>query len=370
MRVLFVGRKFGGVAGGVERSVITLLNELQARGHKSSLLTWDTSDAQTHYRLNPGIEWIKLDAGNPKVKASWRLRWRRQQRIRRAVSELAPDVIVGFQHGAFLAVRIATLGMGIPVVAAERNAPQRFDYLRRGRYRIFTFLSFLFATRITIQFENYRRYYPWFLRSRMVHIPNPVARANVLAKPAGKTGGMKILLMVGHLSYQKNPSVLVSAFSELSEQFPDWELHIVGDGEYRPQIEGQIAQLKLTNSIILRGVHKDISALYQSAHLFCLPSLWEGFPNALAEALAHGLPAVGFEECAGVNHLIRHRHNGLLAKGNSNAATLAASLGELMQDATQRAAMGAEAVHSVSQYTPERVFAAWEHLLTSLGNNV
>jgi glycosyltransferase involved in cell wall biosynthesis len=366
MKALFVGRKFGGVAGGVERSVVTLLNTLQERGHTPSLLTWDAADAVTHYDLHSGVAWKKLDAGNPKQRATWRVRWQRQVRIRQAVRELDPDVIIGFQHGAFLATRIATLGMGIPVVAAERNAPQRFDFLRRGRYRHLTFLSFLLAKRITIQFEEYRRGYPSYLRSRLVHIPNPVSKAQTLADPNGQAGKPKILLFVGHLSYQKNPIVLLDAFSRLSQDFPDWTLDMVGDGEYRAEVENKITEYGLTDRVTLRGVLKGISAAYQAAQVFCLPSLWEGFPNALAEALAHGLPAVGFAQCAGVNHLIRHGKNGLLAAGNANPDTLAVALGQLMGDAQQRASMGARAVDSVSQYTPEAVFDAWEQLLIKL----
>lgn len=362
MRILFVGRKFGNVAGGVERTAIALMNAMCARGHEISLLTWDYQDAKSHYRLDPSVRWLKLDMGDALQKAPWPLRFQRQFRIRALVTEIAPDVIIGFQHGSFLTVRLATLGLGVPTIAAERNAPQRFDYIKAGRYRNLIFFSFLLAAKITVQFEEYRQHYPWFLRNKIVHVPNPISSAKKLATPQGTRGGPKTLLFVGHLSYQKNPEVLLKAFEMLANDFQDWHLSLVGNGEYKERLEKTIARSQYAQKIRLLGVFQDIENAYQQANLFCLPSLWEGFPNALGEALAHGLPAVGFSECAGVNMLIKPGVNGLLAPGNSDPHALAGALRELMSAPERRAEMGREAIRSVRRYDPNEVFQRWEDL--------
>lgn len=93
-----------------------------------------------------------------------------------------------------------------------------------------------------------------------------------------------------------------------------------------------------------------------------MPSRWEGFPNALAEALAHGLPAVGFSECAGVNSLIQSGKNGLLASGNNDPMTLAKALQQLMASPDNRRDMGQEAIETVALYKPDAVFDQWERL--------
>jgi len=99
--------------------------------------------------------------------------------------------------------------------------------------------------------------------------------------------------------------------------------------------------------------------------LFCLPSLWEGFPNALAEALAYGLPAVGFSDCAGVRDLIVSGKNGLLAEGNGDSETLAKALEMLMVSTETRRVMSEAAIESVKTYSPEKIFSQWEQLLSS-----
>lgn len=102
---------------------------------------------------------------------------------------------------------------------------------------------------------------------------------------------------------------------------------------------------------------------YSTSHLFVMPSKWEGFPNALAEALAHGLPAVGYCECAGVADLIKPGKNGLLADGNGDVEALAQTLKKLMADPDLRVAMGTAAVNSVKAGSAQAIYPRWENLI-------
>jgi glycosyltransferase involved in cell wall biosynthesis len=83
----------------------------------------------------------------------------------------------------------------------------------------------------------------------------------------------------------------------------------------------------------------------------------------LAEALAHGLPAIGFAECAGVRDLIVHGRSGLLAEGNEDPETLALVLDKAMSRGELRRSMGSEAIASVKRLDPPRIFSQWEQLL-------
>ena len=118
----------------------------------------------------------------------------------------------------------------------------------------------------------------------------------------------------------------------------------------------------------LPGACASISDWYVSAHAFCLPSRWEGFPNALAEALATGLPCVGFTGCAGVRDLIKHEENGLLADGNGNVDSLCDALSKVMSSSAMRDAMSNAAVESIESYDPETIFSLWESVLTAATN--
>lgn len=199
----------------------------------------------------------------------------------------------------------------------------------------------------------------------IVETPNPVPEAERHATPdAPGADGRFTLLSVGRLGYQKNFQVLLAAFERLAPRFPDWDLRIVGEGEDRAQLESIVANSsQLAGRVFLPGATRDIAAEYVGAQLFCLPSRWEGFPNALAEALAHGLPSVGFEECSGVPDLIENGRSGTLATGMNEPDSLAQALSVPMVDAGLRKAQGRSAVLTMRQYRPEECFDRWEQVL-------
>jgi glycosyltransferase involved in cell wall biosynthesis len=367
MKILFVNRLYDQIVGGVEAQSIALMNDLVARGHSVELLSWDRAHAQTWYPLDYRVVWHKLDIGDAAQKAGWRSRLRRQGAIRRIVSRARPDVVIAFQDGAFLAAATAMLGLGIPVVAAERNAPQRFDHLRSGKRRgRFVFQTFRLADCITVQWNDYIREYPAWLRERIVSIPNPVSPVAVRANPGGGLDARRRLLSVGRLGYPKNQSALVEAFAQIAEKAPNWRLLLVGAGEDERKLKQMVQARTLQDKVEFVGAVKEVGPYYLDSHLFCLPSRWEGFPNALAEAMAHGLPAVGYAECAGVGQLIKSGRNGLLAAGNGSPETLADCLLALMADDDMRRRMGEEAAATVAPYAPNVVFDQWESLFRDL----
>ena len=366
MKILVACRAFDKMAGGVERMAAALMNEMCRRGHAVVLLTWDGENAVPFYDLDPRIEWHKLALGDPAHKAGWGMRLQRALRVRRFVKTARPDLMIGFQHGTWLALELFTLGLRIPTVAAERSAPHRFEFLEEGRRRRLIYLSFLLAERITIQCESYRSHYPAFLRPRIVTISNPVFPAGCRADPAGESALQKTLLCVGRLSYPKNQAVLIRAFAALAPNFPDWRLVLAGEGEDRPALEREIAALKMKNRISLPGAISAVGDIYAASQLFCLPSRWEGFPNTVAEAMAHCLPVTGFSECAGVRDLVQDGSNGLLAPGNGDEAALAAVLRRAMADPALRQRLGQAAAQTVQAYAPEKIFDAWENFFRDL----
>jgi glycosyltransferase involved in cell wall biosynthesis len=154
---------------------------------------------------------------------------------------------------------------------------------------------------------------------------------------------------------------LIEAFARIASRFPDWDLDLVGDGEDRVTLEALAASVVPPGRIRFAGAQSDVNQYYRSAQLFCLPSRWEGFPNALAEAMSFGLPAVGLAGCAGVNNLIEDGRTGLLVPV-AEAGGLAEALALLMADPCSRVTMGAAARTAIANYVPAAVFDRWEEL--------
>jgi hypothetical protein len=111
------------------------------------------------------------------------------------------------------------------------------------------------------------------------------------------------------------------------------------------------------------GMVENIDAYYAKAHVFCIPSRYEGFGMVIVEAQRHGLPAVGFADCTGTNEIIVHGENGLLAPERTPAA-LAATLQVLLRSAALRDRMGRRAQELLARYDARTVMDQWENLLT------
>jgi glycosyltransferase involved in cell wall biosynthesis len=365
MRLLFVARALDDMAGGVERMIISVMNDMVSRGHEVALFSWDRDDAVAFYPIDPRVSWFKLASGDPSRRAGLFERLLRVSKVRHMVKGFKPDVVTCFQGGPFRAMLGYTWGLRIPLVAAERTAPTLYDHANNTRLRRVEHWTFQFAARITVQFDRYRDYYPLNLQDLIVETPNPVPEAPDHAQPdVPSRDGRYTLLSVGRLSYQKNYPVLIQAFERVASRFPLWDLKIVGEGEDRSALEDAVSYSTLDpHRVVMPGKTDRIAEAYAAANLFCLPSRWEGFPNALAEALAHGLPSVGFEGCAGVSDLISPGVTGRLASGNGSVDALSDALASLMSDDSLRKEMGRNAGGAMKRYRPELCFDRWEAVL-------
>ena len=354
------------MAGGLERMTTLIMNQMVQRGLRVGLITWDPVNAEPHYPLDPAIDWMKLDLGAPDVRAGWVLRLQRQIVLRKMAARFRPDVAICFQVGTFLAARTAMLGMGVPMIAAERNCPELFNFVACGaRHRKLAELILMTAHCVTVQLDSYREKYPVKLRQRIISIPNPVKPLEDPAYPNERLNPPKRILNVGRLSYQKNQSFLISAFSRIATSNPDWVLTLVGEGEKRDEIERLIREKGLADQVELIGAVTDVDAWYYKSAFLAFPSLWEGFPNALVEAFRQGLPAVGLMRTAGVNELLRHNETGILSFDDELG--FATALQTLIDDVDFRRRAGRMAQNSIIQFEPESIFDQWEDLFTSLG---
>ena len=142
---------------------------------------------------------------------------------------------------------------------------------------------------------------------------------------------------IGRLDAQKNQSLLISAMAAL-RHVPRLRCVIVGEGPARGKLETQIRRLGLEKSVRLAGECADSAASLASFDIFALPSLWEGLPNALLEAMAMGLPVVA-AKVDGIGEVVTSGQNGLLVSP-ANAMALAQGIARLANDGDLRRRLG------------------------------
>ena len=349
-KVLIFSRAYQNMAGGVEKMSLDLAKGLSEKGHEVVILSLDKEPNTPFFEWPPSVTWIKIGIGDPNIRASFISRIQRLKAIRNVVKEIRPSIGIGFQVGSFALLRMATLGLGIRTIAAERNSPNLFNYIRGGKTkRIFSNLILFSASRVAVQFESYSSMYPSWLRSKIVVTPNWVAPV-ALDTFQRNTDTFQILF-IGRLTFQKNVMVLINAMSNLPDNF---QLTIIGDGPDLKNLESKAAQLD--QKVIFLRPQTELKPFYSSANVLCMPSRWEGFPNVVAEALAHGLPVVGFELCSGIPELITNDISGIVAKGMDNSQSLALAL--------KRASMtnfsSLDIQRSINEYSFDQFIRKWE----------
>lgn len=107
---------------------------------------------------------------------------------------------------------------------------------------------------------------------------------------------------IGRITSAKNHSYLIDIFYELSKKEANSKLIIVGDGELRPFVEKKISELGLDKKVILTGMISGVEDILQAIDMFVFPSLYEGFPVALIEAQASGVPCLVSDN---ISHQVR-----------------------------------------------------------------
>ena len=132
--------------------------------------------------------------------------------------------------------------------------------------------------------------------------------------------------MVGRLAVQKRFDIAIKAFAIVLKYHPDWHLHIVGDGPLHSKLNTLAKKLGIHESVSILPPTRSIEVHYRECSIFLIASQWEGFPNALCEALSCGLIAIGSEETSGVPNLITSGKNGELIHGKMSTARVAKTL--------------------------------------------
>jgi len=363
VRIVFLIKALGaGQGGGAERVLATIASALGARGHEVSIVSFDPPASEDFYEVSERVRRIRLGIGETTARSGPRVTLVRLKQIRRTLKELDPDVAVGFMHSAFIPLALALAGTGTPVIGSERTS---FSHYRRHPLSRFLLRASLpFVTAFTVNNTGVRSGFPDSIASRMRVIHNPVSPASALADPMG--GAAKTLLSVGGLRPEKDHATLLSAFARVADKFADWHLRIVGQGSLSDRLQRQAHALGIGERVEFAGASSAVETEYRRAQLFVLTSIYEAFPNCLAEALAHGLPAIGFSDCPGTNELILPGRNGILAHGSNRIEALAAALEELMSSPQRRLELGRAAPATVAQFSLDRVAGEWEDLLGSV----
>jgi len=288
VRIAFVIPSLG--AGGAERVASLLANDWSANGHDVAFVTFDKPGTEPFFALDPRVELRELaapaDARGLAVRLG--LNVARVSRLRSVLRKLRPDVIVAFMTEANVIALWASQGLGVPVVISERNQPDRPGLGKL--HKLARRLTYPKATAMVVQTAGIASWAKGRFHIPVHVIANPVRLDE--RETRREPGDAQSLMSLGRLTQQKGFDILIRSFAALTSKYQNWRLVIYGEGPDRAQLERLRAESNCEDRISLPGLVKDSAKALRQASLFVLPSRFEGYPNALLEALASGLPVI------------------------------------------------------------------------------
>lgn len=282
--------------------------------------------------------------------------------VRHYLKTASPDLFISFIHNINIIAGLAHIGFRTPLIVSERGDPVQTKMDRI--WRILRFFAYQRANKITVLFDAFQGFSGGRFKHKVSTIHNPVLSPSC-EKSAGQgpaPGKTLTFIALSRLAKSKRLDLMISLFAQLHARYPNTQLKIFGEGKERESLKAKIIELGLQDATFLSSGIRNIYEELCQADIYLMTSRYEGFPNALVEALSVGLPAVVFECHAGMKEIIRHGVNGLLIQDDDQSDYVNA-MEQLVIDQVLYRNISEKAKTITQQFSFEKSYTEWDHLL-------
>lgn len=175
------------------------------------------------------------------------------------------------------------------------------------------------------------------------------------------------IVSVGRLAKEKGYKDLIDVFALIAKDYPEWKLHIVGDGDERSALEQQIKEKQLQSQVVLHGYqNKDyINRLLSESAIYTMASYTESFGIVLIEAQSFGIPCIAFDSARGALEIIKDQENGYLIS-NRDFASMSETIKRLIDNPQLRQQLGEKGRENSLQYSESVIQTKWFEFIDNL----
>lgn len=367
-KILFLALHLG--YGGTEKAITAEANLLSERYNVEIACVYRLYDepafrlndnVKVHYlleNLKPNKEELKEAIRKIKpiviLKEGWksvRVLWYRKSVIRKIVKETDADVIIS-TRALFHPILGKYKKEGVVTIAQEHNHHNNNkSYINKMVQSVKNIDYFMPVSKGLTEFYKER-----CKKTSCVYIPHSLDRIPEITSSLTERN----VIAVGRMSVEKGFLDLIDVFAKISKNKPEWNLHIVGDGDQKSLVEKKIFEHGLETKVILHGYQRKdyVNQLLEKSSLYLMTSYTESFGISLIEAQSYGIPCIAYDSAQGALEIITDGENGyLIPKRDANLMCEKAI--ELMNDTIQRQSMGNESRKNALQYSVENVKQQW-----------
>ena len=350
MKIMFIIPRM--VGGGAERVISVLANEFVNRKIGVKILM--TSGSDMAYKLDDRIEVIQI--GERSGGSLWK-RIIRIIRMRKVFRNNPGDILVAFEPTTACFACLAKMGLKRKLVSSERNDPKSFE---NGKIREYAYRH---SDKVVFQTKDAMQYFSEDIQKKGIIIANPITE-NL---PEVYTGKRKhTVVAAGRLVEQKNHVNLFYAFRDFLHHYPDYVLHLYGQGELEQDLRELAEKLNIKESVIFEGFHENILNEIKDAGMYVLSSDYEGISNSLLEAMGMGMPVISTDCPSGGSKMcIQNGVNGILVPVAQSGA-LAAAMEKIASSEDFATQIGKEATKVRDRFSMQNIVEQWIELLTEL----
>ena len=312
--ILFaVGSLYG---GGAERVVSVWASGLAKKGYKVSVLVY--SRMEEEYPVDSNVKVYTIAKSQKECNDMSILT--RLKLFRKKLKEIKPDAVISFLSIIQIYIRLTSIGLHIPRIETVRNNPIEIKKRMNPLYSKIWVNCLKKCSALIIQSEDQKSFFDKKVTDKAVVIPNPINELYIQNKKNEYNANSHKIIAAGRLDIQKNYKMMIDAVKIALQKYPDISLEIYGAGELYEELNAYINEQGMFGKVCLMGRSDSLYKLYTEIDLYLMSSNFEGMPNALAEAMAIGLPCISTDCKTGPRDLIENGHNGYLVEvGNASS---------------------------------------------------
>ncbi len=299
--------------GGAERVAVYLANSWSELGYEVTLMpTFSGGGSGSFYNVSDMVDLVYLNELIDQ-KSNY---FKRVFALRSFLVRGEFDFVVSFLTNVNIIALISSFFLKKPVLICERSDPyvDKLPFF----FRLLRFFLYPFSSKVLIQtnelFKKIESDRFCFYKRKLGVVGNPISSKIEKNSFYECCSSEKKIISMGRLDKDKQIDHIIEAFHKVDRK--GWILEIYGDGPQKGYLQSLIDKYYLNDCVFLNGAVIDVDSVYKGARIFCMASLYEGFPNSLLEAMSLGCAVISYKTPSGPSEMLDYGLSGVLVEMN------------------------------------------------------